>query len=66
MLQRNRKLKIDITYNSNIEMMKNYEKTVQYDKNEINEYPLIRSIILFLKKYVKYLNMINFSKCRNS
>ena len=38
-------------------MMKNYEKTVQYDKNEINEYPLIRSIILFLKKYVKYLNM---------
>ena len=51
------KLKIDITYNSNMEMMKNYEKTVQYDKNEINEYPLIRSIILFLKKYVKYLNM---------
>ena len=38
-------------------MMKNYEKTVQYDKNEINKYPLIRSIILFIKKYVKNLNM---------
>ena len=56
------KLKIDVTYNSNSEMMKNYEKAVQYVKNEINKYPQIRPIILFLKRYVKNLGMNKFFK----
>ena len=51
MLQKNNKIKN--RHNSKVEMMKNYEKIVQYVKNEINKYPQIRPIILFLKRYAK-------------
>jgi hypothetical protein len=60
MLRRNNKIKN--RHNSKVEMMKNYEKTVLYAKNEINKYQKISPIILFLKRYVKNLNIINFSK----
>ena len=60
MLRRNNKIKN--RHNSKVEMTKNYEKMVKYVKNEINKYPQIRPIILFLKRYVKNLNIINISK----
>jgi hypothetical protein len=37
MLQKNNKIKN--RHNSKVEMMKNYKKTIQYAKNEINKYP---------------------------
>ena len=60
MLWRNNKIKN--RHNSKVEMMKNYKKTIQYAKNEINKYPQIRPIILFLKRYFKNWTRINFSK----
>ena len=51
------KIKIDITFNQNKEYLDNCEKNVDYIKNEIKNYPQIKPVLLYLKRYFKKMDM---------
>ena len=50
-------LKVDLFYNDNADILRCYEKTVEYVKNEVDKYPQIKPVILFLKRYIKNMQM---------
>ena len=51
------RIKIDITFNENKDFLENCEKNVEYVKNEIQKYPQIKPVLLFLKRYFKKMKM---------
>ncbi len=51
------KIKIDITFTDNEEYLKDLQKNVDYAQNSIKNYPQIKPVILFLKRYFKKMNM---------
>ena len=51
------KIKIDITITDNEEYLKDLQKNVDYVQNSIKNYPQIKPVILFLKRYFKKKNM---------
>ena len=51
------KIKIDISINDNKEYLENCEKSVEYVKNTINNFPQIKPILLLLKRYFKKMKM---------
>ena len=50
-------IKIDITFDKNKEYLDNCLKNVEYIKNEINNYPQIKPVLLYLKRYFKKMDM---------
>ena len=51
------KIKIDITFDDNKEYLENCEKNVEFIKNEIKNYPQIKPVLLYLKRYFKKMDM---------
>jgi len=51
------RIKIDINVSDNQEYLENCEKNVKYVKSAIKEFPQIKPVLLFLKRYFKNMNM---------
>jgi DNA polymerase sigma len=51
------RIKIDINVSDNQEYLENCEKNVKYVKSMVKEFPQIRPVLLFLKRYFKNMNM---------